>query len=457
MWVYLPWDNFATQWPCPYGFHIPTSNELTAVISAWVTMGAWVTGSWGATNFISYLKIPLAWMRQSTSWDVYGQWTNWAYKSCSAATTYPDSNSVILSFSTSFLSHSVWNQNIWWATSIRPFKNSPVTPDSSRTVLYQWTWDAWIYHNSSLWLISISSDGTTRYTIADKNLWATTVYNSWDTLSEANCGKYYQWGNNYWFPRTWSVTTSSTQVDTSWYWPWNYYSSSTFVTQNVWFTPGNHNIRWWVDGNVMIPTELKNAYIGEYEFKTKYQEVEYIQSSWTQWLNTWFTPNSNTKVQVKFALITNSWYMDVGYLSGTDLNDRRLFMAYGTNKWTVDVPWWSGSGNRLSWWVWSIGTTEEIEFWNFYIKNMANGTTYTATAVTFTWISTIKLCRNELQSLTNSDRFYYVKIFDGGTLVRDLKPCYRKSDNVIWMYDLVNNQFYTNSWTWTFTKWPDVN
>ena len=202
---------------------------------------------------------------------------------------------------------------------------------------------------------------------------------------------------------------------------------------------------------------VKNVYIGEYEFKTKYQEVEYIQSSWTQWLNTWFTPNSNTKVQVKFALITNSWYMDVGYLSGTDLNDRRLFMAYGTNKWTVDVPWWSGSGNRLSWWVWSTGTTEEIEFWNFYIKSMADGTTYTATAVTFTWISTIKLCRNELQSLTNSDRFYYVKIFDGGTLVRDLKPCYRKSDNVIWMYDLVNNQFYTNSWTWTFTKWPDVN
>ena len=51
----------------------------------------------------------------------------------------------------------------------------------------------------------------------------------------------------------------------------------------------------------------------------------------------------------------------------------------------------------------------------------------------------------------------YCKIYENWTLIRDFVPCYRKSDNVIWLYDLVNNQFYTNSWSWTFTKWPDVN
>ena len=91
---------------------------------------------------------------------------------------------------------------------------------------------------------------TTRITIADKNLWATTVWNNWDTLSEANCWKYYQRWNNYWFPFTWSVTTSSTKVDASSYWPWNYYSRNVFVTIATspysWDSSNNQDLRWWV-------------------------------------------------------------------------------------------------------------------------------------------------------------------------------------------------------------------
>lgn len=49
------------------------------------------------------------------------------------------------------------------------------------------------------------------------------------------------------------------------------------------------------------------------------------------------------------------------------------------------------------------------------------------------------------------------KITNWTTLIRYYVPCYRKSDSVIGMYDLVNNQFYTNAWSWTFTKWGDVN
>jgi hypothetical protein len=58
------------------------------------------------------------------------------------------------------------------------------------------------------------------------------------------------------FPFSWSITTSSSQVNTTWYWPWNYYSSSTFITQSSrpfnWINPANNNLRWWVDGNVPV-------------------------------------------------------------------------------------------------------------------------------------------------------------------------------------------------------------
>lgn len=53
-------------------------------------------------------------------------------------------------------------------------------------------------------------------------------------------------------------------------------------------------------------------------------------------------------------------------------------------------------------------------------------------------------------------RCSYFQIYDNGVLVNDLVPCYRKSDGVIGMYDLVQRAFRTNVGTGTFTKGADV-
>ena len=42
--------------------------------------------------------------------------------------------------------------------------------------------------------------------------------------------------------------------------------------------------------------------------------------------------------------------------------------------------------------------------------------------------------------------------YDGDTLIRNYIPCYRKSDNEIGLYDIVNNVFYTNQGTGVFLK-----
>ena len=77
-----------------------------------------------------------------------------------------------------------------------------------------------IYHNPTAWLISLSSDGTNRITIVDKNLGATQVYNDGDELTQENCWNYYQWGNNYGFPFSWNIETSSAKIDATNYWPY---------------------------------------------------------------------------------------------------------------------------------------------------------------------------------------------------------------------------------------------
>jgi len=53
-------------------------------------------------------------------------------------------------------------------------------------------------------------------------------------------------------------------------------------------------------------------------------------------------------------------------------------------------------------------------------------------------------------------RVEYSKIYDNGTLVRNMIPCYRRSDLKPGMYDTVNNVFYTNSGSGEFILGPVV-
>ena len=53
-------------------------------------------------------------------------------------------------------------------------------------------------------------------------------------------------------------------------------------------------------------------------------------------------------------------------------------------------------------------------------------------------------------------RIYSADCYNGETKVHELIPCYRKSDNVIGMYDVLTSTFLTNSGSGTLTKGGDV-
>ena len=89
-----------------------------------------------------------------------------------------------------------------------------------------------------------------------------------------------------------------------------------------------------------------------------------------------------------------------------------------------------------------------------------NGVSHTAEQAEFT--ATKSMCLGACDGYDTGvgnylhGRIYYAKIYDNGTLVRDLVPCYRKSDGVIGMYDKVNHIFYQNAGTGTFGKGEDI-
>lgn len=240
--IYL-WPNVIDmQWPAPIWYHVPSKDENVALVAAMTAL--WMdTSNWNCMK--TYLKMPFAGCRRSSS-SIYNQGETGYYWSATAAGAH---YARVMLFYSEDLYPQLGDCRAF-GYSIRCFKNTPAIPDNNWTTLFNWssiaTW-AWIFHNTTSWLISISSDWQSRITIQDKNLWASTVYNDWDTLSEANCWKYFQWWNNYGFAWTWSITTSSTKVDASNYWPWNYYSSSTFITTDItdWSSVQNDNLWWW--------------------------------------------------------------------------------------------------------------------------------------------------------------------------------------------------------------------
>ena len=197
----------------------------------------------------------------------------------------------------------------------------------------------------------------------------------------------------------------------------------------------------------------------------EYQEVEYIQSSNTQYINTEVINQWTTlSVDMKFIITQTN---PSGY-------EDWLFWAKWSTTQSPTVYIWTESLKYLSTWCWS-NTTYVVKpivlntVHTLTVNYSSSGRTWTYDEESFTsnmWISNNANNTNWYMSFFSDGstpvskcymKLYYGKITVNWALVRDLVPCYRKSDSVIGMYDVVNDVFYTNAGSWTFTKWPDVN
>lgn len=203
--------------------------------------------------------------------------------------------------------------------------------------------------------------------------------------------------------------------------------------------------------------KLTGAYIYTVRLPSEYQEVEYIQSDWSQWLNTGVKVTNNTKVVNKGYLEAYEWVMYWVWLSWSY---QSIVLRDYNLKYRARVRSWASANTTVTSTV-SCGTTPHIfelsqGDW-FWIDGTKIGS---MTSYTFTETQDLYIFWWNGWNSTHMDgspcSIYYFKMYESGTLIRDLVPCYRKLDNEIWMYDLVTNTFYTNAGTGTFTKWNDV-
>lgn len=97
----------------------------------------------------------------------------------------------------------------------------------------------------------------------------------------------------------------------------------------------------------------------------------------------------------------------------------------------------------------------EFEVGNNYVKK--NGTTVLmgTTISSFTGDCPIQILRDNPtgSSTCAKGKVYYLKIYNSGTLVRNMLPCKNES-GIVGMYDIIEKKFYNNNGTGTFIAGP---
>jgi len=215
--------------------------------------------------------------------------------------------------------------------------------------------------------------------------------------------------------------------------------------------------------------------------KWDYQQIEYIQSTGTQYINTGYYWHSEvTKIDATFTVITNSsaaslWGSEEYQSSSTS---SRYFagIPYGSNG---SYTWYLGNtgqasiqapiGTKTHWVVYTTSNKTYTAIKDDVVVTDARSYSGTCQTHTADFTSDSKglfylFANHNSGKTTNynptqkvqSLRLYRFKMYDNDILVRDFVPCYRKSDNKAGLYDTVNNQFYIDSYGGNFTKGNDV-
>ena len=198
----------------------------------------------------------------------------------------------------------------------------------------------------------------------------------------------------------------------------------------------------------------------------EYQEVEHIESTGTQYIDTGLTLNDFTAVSmtVQFNAITSS----PEYCGLYDDNNSRQAWGFGLRGSTGKYAWIYPTTTGSDFVVEGVtATTNKVKLQTalshynggYLISDNTNTSTASNIHQNTGTVSFYIGARNKsgtASELCNA-KFYEVSFFDWlGIKVAEFIPCYRKADGEIGMYDTVNGVFYTNSGSGTFTKGADV-
>lgn len=229
---------------------------------------------------------------------------------------------------------------------------------------------------------------------------------------------------------------------------WNTSEDLSFIVNEQ----GNYHIKI---ANENVESEEKRVVAYDDSLQTGYQQVEYIESTGTQWIDTGYIRNEYTS---KIGITFDSSFYETGWydLFGDEAShSSRLFLRL-TSKTSAKIYETRSGGINVN----INNGINHIVIDLINCKAQVNENTINLNSIGNSNLNVYLFTQHyndALSQYTRGARILNMYIYEEDNMVRNYIPCYRKSDNEIGMYDTVNNKFYTNQGTGTFEKGNDEN
>lgn len=202
----------------------------------------------------------------------------------------------------------------------------------------------------------------------------------------------------------------------------------------------------------------------------EYVQVEYLESNGTQIIDSGLLPKANSRVEVRFCVTDSNKIGGKGSAAaagivGTNMNGSvsraciQIAYKHKDNVYTIRVGanvmnnTTVAKDEMVDHTVIADAVAATITFDGTVIQSAPDGSGYEEVEDRPTFgIFGIRMAKNStvMTSSTKNcagngyERIYYVKFWEGDTLVGEFVPVYRAEDMVGGMYDLVTEKFFTN-------------
>ena len=207
----------------------------------------------------------------------------------------------------------------------------------------------------------------------------------------------------------------------------------------------------------------KNGIWAQNEFNERllpdgYTQLEYIESTGTQWIDSNVIMSENISYEAEASIIEQASTSDAAFCGTRDSGDNNTRFVTWWNDYTV-----TGGRINQSYFTNSDSANYVTEYEKIYKLSMKNkvfsvnntiqkfftGTVTNPNNLTFALFG-LKYSATTTDSRRFKGRIYWFKIWNNNILVRDFIPALRNNNQMSGLYDLVNDVFYTNAGTGDF-------
>ena len=179
-----------------------------------------------------------------------------------------------------------------------------------------------------------------------------------------------------------------------------------------------------------------------------YTQLEYIESSGTQWIDTGFAPNQDTRVIIDLMVMQSQ--RTLAHICSVEESSYFTLLFNPTS-----IKWYQTryGSSILQQFPDSFNIRDRMTIDKNRRYTTIDLTVIDSGSYTFQLSKTLPLLARKTSSTTDSflsARLYSCQIYNGNTLIRNFIPARYDAEETIGLYDIVNDVFYRNAGTGSF-------